>query len=204
MAFNFGLGTECINNEWYRFSKQEKYLTIIFQGKAEESHSSDIFSRSVYWPDTEYFICSSSAVRHLQQVKTRDALSYRARLCCLHLRPVSGEHLIKVSPLICLTLRGAPSPTPPRERQCTHYAAVLWSLGGKFCWVWAVLFLAPVSSRPKLIHPWTDSFTLAQETEELEPPGSQLFCKCVHEKLLNDLPSNVICERFKKAAFVCY
>lgn len=184
MAFNFGRGTECINNEWYRFSKQEKYLTIIFLRKAEESHTSEISSCSVCWLDIEYFICSSSAVRHLQQVKTREALSCRASLCCLHLWPVSGEHLIKV--------RGAPSPTPPCERQCTHYAAVLWRLGGKFCWVWAVLSLAPVSSRPKLIHPWTDSFTMAQETEELDPPGSPLFCKCVHEMLLNDLPCNVV------------
>lgn len=103
MAFNFGRGTECINNEWYRFSMQEKYLTKIFLRRAEESHTSDISSCSVCWLDIEYFICSSSAVRHLQQVKTREALSCRARLCCLHLWPVSGEHLIKVSPFILLT-----------------------------------------------------------------------------------------------------
>ena len=34
MAFNFGPCTVCINNEWYRSSKQRKYLTIIFLRKA--------------------------------------------------------------------------------------------------------------------------------------------------------------------------
>lgn len=67
-------------------------------------------------------------------------------------------------------LQRAPSLTPLCDRQCAHYAALLRRLGGKFCWVWAVLSLAPAASGPKLIHLWTDRFGLAQEAEELDPP----------------------------------
>lgn len=97
---------------WTRYRMYQQWdiaSAQIFNNKvSEESRASDISSCSVCWQDTEDCICPFSSVRHLRQVKTREALSCRARLCCLHLWPVSGEHLINVSPLI--RLWGAPSP----------------------------------------------------------------------------------------------
>lgn len=56
------------------------------------------------------------------------------------------------------------------SRHCAHYEVPSRRPGGKLCRIRAVLSLAPVASEPQLIHLWTDSFTLAQETEELNPP----------------------------------
>lgn len=137
------------------------------------AHTSDISFCSFIWWNGKWslsFWAQLSAAEHLEQVKTRGALS-----CCSAVSiqghgnisfnfPFSSAwHSSSPTPTV-----GVLSPVPLCETQHGHNTALLSRLGEKLCCVWAVLSLAPVACRPRFIHVWTDGFTLAQEVERLD------------------------------------